>query len=154
MEIKKIADFIFPKNCLHCSEKSQRDFFCDNCLEHFVFKENICKNNVATFENIGPANTLFKEIKKVRFKKIMKVSASFMSVRYLELHNPVPDKIFFFKKDLWVKVLAKEVGRIFNRKVVYFKKEKIIEERGLCLVITDVLTYDLGENNIFFLSFI
>jgi len=145
MKIKKIIDFIFPKFCLHCLKKSKKDFFCDECLEHFVFLKNSQNKRVVTFEKIGPANSLLIEVQKAKIKKIIELASSYMVVRYLQLENPIPDMVIYYKNTLCVKILAKKIGKILKRKVVYIRKKSL--ERKIFFNKTYLLVVDLTEED-------
>jgi hypothetical protein len=133
---------------LHCKDETKRNyFFCDSCIDHFeVFKgeekflnfKNFNIPLIPTFEKIGPAKTLFLEVKKKPISMhLIELAASFMVFKYLE-KNPIPDIVMPISKDF--KGVAKKISKIFKRpcKTCFYgiKKKRI-------LLVTDIIKEDL-----------
>ena len=142
--MKNIIDFFFPKICIHCKEISKKNpFFCNRCLEDFELleKEDIKKiidiKIVSTFDRIGPLNTFFLEIKKEKNLSLIRLAASFMVYQYLNLKYPMPDvlyPLYISKRYRFIKILTKEVSKIFKRPI---SKKILKDKKGI--VITDLL---------------
>jgi hypothetical protein len=144
---KNFQDFVFPNICIHCQNKTGKNhFFCDVCIDHFEFLNeeekifNFFKNQnfpiIHTFENIGPAKTLFREIrKKSPLLPLVKLASSFMVYKYLEKSKyPMPDVIIPISRDF--KRVAKEISKILKKPCrSYFNKRN---EKKILLV-TDII---------------
>jgi hypothetical protein len=144
-----ISEFFYPKICIHCREKSKKnDFFCERCLEDFemIKREDLEKFEdilmISTFERIGPLNTFFLEIKKMKSLALIRLAASFMVYQYLNLIKyPMPDVLVtvFSKRYKFVKILTKEVSKILKRPILkrnIFLEKKIDQK---ILLVTDVI---------------
>ena len=118
-----IADFFYPNHCLHCFEKVEKKYFCENCINFFSLinpKENqFC---FAAFEKKGPINTFLKEIKKNQMYGLVKLAASFIVVQINNLNWEIPDIIVPITKNRIFKdhkyYIAKEVALLLKKPVL------------------------------------
>ena len=128
--IKKAVDIgekaFFPDLCLHCRDYAlKKYFFCEICSNLFEytnepFLRGYYYPTITTFEYTGPVKTLVNELKKQNIPSLVKLAASFLVYRYLNLSMPLPDIIvpvssnFGYEQNV---CLAKEMSKIFKRPV-------------------------------------
>lgn len=126
----ELVHLIYPKLCLHCSERVRgRQLFCTVCASSFelidirercphCFQEQgdraACRLCVerkawrlkvgAAFENQGAIYTFSKKLQGHEKAYLLKTAASFLLVQFNRLNWPLPDLIVPCPSPLWMRI--------------------------------------------------
>ena len=150
--LKNLLHHIYPNFCLFCLKKIDKNFFCENCQNHFevLEKDEIVKPQflkyhfISVFEKVGIQKIFFQEFKNIH--SLIKLGAAFMVFQYLRFNSfPVPDFVCplvenFFESDLHIKTLSKEIKKTMKTKIFYkkFFFNKDIKNKTILLISDEV----------------
>ncbi len=125
--MQKTLDLIFPTLCLHCQTKTNRQLFCQDCIQSLellekedilLYRRSIDHATIA-FSKMGVAESLFLHLKK-GLKPLSKIAASYMvcqlekeKIALSDVIVPLPSKGGYKLNE----TLALEVGKIFKRPI-------------------------------------
>lgn len=151
--LKSLLAILFPPECLHCRGSHERLGvpLCESCVSYLEILPPPNKGNLLiTFENIGPAQSLARQLKRESSSKTLSLLAAYMAIQYSQSTFPLPDVITAAPSSrfrTWqiggdiAALLAKELGKLLERPflpLLYRKRELIRQdllskEERLCL---------------------
>jgi hypothetical protein len=128
--LKEGFDIVFPKICIHCKKNGlSNNFFCELCLSTFDLLEkedmksypSIKYNAIIAFDDIGPINTLYQELKKMALPLLAKVAASYMVCQFLKFEINLPDIVVPISENYsginYTHGISREIGKLINRPI-------------------------------------